>query len=133
MAYAMIYPDPDERGRGKKGTVAIPFSKQRLSYARTVLREAADLAPQVLNGSLPLDPAYKEVMLRLGRLKTQDGRRNLRGLASADRPTGSDLSTLWRRAAKSIGGRGGRGYRRARCLDKSLYYYDFLLVDGPLG
>lgn len=73
VAHAMIYPDPDPPGRGRKAVVTTGFSRERLSHARTVLREAPDLAAQVLGGA-SLDSAYKEVMLRQGRQKTQDSR-----------------------------------------------------------
>ena len=75
MLYAVAYPEPAKGGRGKKNSsVSEGFSDTRLSYARTVLREAPDLAEGVLSGSLALDSAYKEVMMRLGRLKAQDSR-----------------------------------------------------------
>ncbi len=43
-AMARIYPEAEKGGRGKNSTVAVEFSSQRLSYARTVLRHAPELA-----------------------------------------------------------------------------------------
>ncbi len=61
MAVAMIYPEPEKGGRGKKGAGSGEFSglsHQRISEARTVLRHEPDLASLVLNGSEKLDAAY---------------------------------------------------------------------------
>lgn len=55
---AMMYPEPFERGRGKKGVATTGFSRERLSHARTVLQEAPDLAPLVIAGMRQLDEAY---------------------------------------------------------------------------
>lgn len=44
MAVAMIYPEPEKGGRGKKATntkETLGFSAMRLSHARTVLRLAS--------------------------------------------------------------------------------------------
>ena len=56
MAVAMIYPEPEGRGRGKKGSVSERFpeiSKGKVSEARTVLKHAPDLAGNVLAQSRP--------------------------------------------------------------------------------
>lgn len=37
MAVAMMYPDPEKGGRGKKSKVTLEFGSQLLSQARTVL------------------------------------------------------------------------------------------------
>ena len=58
-AVAMIYPEPEKGGRGKKSSVTEGFSSERLSLARTVLQYAGDLADSVLAGSDSLDDAYK--------------------------------------------------------------------------
>src|SRR5262249_15127400 len=57
MAHAMIFPEPEQRGRGNKRKDLEPkdFSAARLSQARTVLATAPDLARGVLNGSETLD------------------------------------------------------------------------------
>jgi hypothetical protein len=82
MAYAMVYPEPAKLKRaGSLETKHPDIHKTRFSQARTVLREAKDLASRVLNGSLGLDDAYRETMLRLGRTKTEDDR--MRVLESA--------------------------------------------------
>jgi hypothetical protein len=44
MAVAKIYPEPEKGGRGKKGSVSEEFSGTRVSYARTVMRWAPELA-----------------------------------------------------------------------------------------
>ena len=56
MSWAMIYPEAEKAHRGHKSQQAAKllqsktFSGARLSQARTVLREAPDLAPLVLSG-----------------------------------------------------------------------------------
>ncbi len=60
MAYALIYPDGDERGRGKKGetiksAVTAGFSSRMLQKARQVLSCSEDLAKDVLAGEASLD------------------------------------------------------------------------------
>lgn len=67
MVVAMMYPDADGQGRGKKGVAATHFpmvSKSSLQHARKVLRIAGDLAPQVLSGGLSLEKAYLEARNR---------------------------------------------------------------------
>jgi hypothetical protein len=53
MALAMIYPEPDKPGRGKKGKAeeSSGFSQKRLQQARIVLRHSPDLADRVLKGA----------------------------------------------------------------------------------
>lgn len=70
MAWAKIYPDPEKGGRGKNSIATIGFSAQRLSHARTVLREAPDLVDQVIAGvdadgaPFSLDQAYETALAR---------------------------------------------------------------------
>jgi hypothetical protein len=67
MVVAMMYPEPEAPGRGKKGSATEQFpmvSKTSLSCARKVLRLAGDLAPNVLNASLSLEKAYLEAKNR---------------------------------------------------------------------
>ncbi len=49
MAVAIIYPDAEKGGRGKKSTVKVAetagFSQRRLQEARFVLKHAPDPAP----------------------------------------------------------------------------------------
>jgi hypothetical protein len=64
MLLAMIYPEPEKGGRGKKsvGTKAAEasgFSARRLEQARSVLGHSRALAEQVAAG--PLDTALKQV------------------------------------------------------------------------
>jgi len=58
----MIYPEASSQPRGKKGTETVPFSKQRLSYARTVLKNSRGVAVVVLAGSEPLDALAVDVL-----------------------------------------------------------------------
>src|SRR5215831_9170939 len=62
MALAMIYPDAEKGGRGKKSEARNSseterFSSARLSQARSILRQSLPLAQAVLRGSLPFDEA----------------------------------------------------------------------------
>jgi hypothetical protein len=64
MALAMIYPEPEKGGRGKKAAVGnlletSGFSRQLLDQARTVLRHSRETAYKVLAGTEPLDTAYQ--------------------------------------------------------------------------
>jgi len=66
MALAMIYPDAEKGGRGKKNearklTETVKFSYTRLNEARAVLRKSRDLAEAVVKGSLSLDEALAKV------------------------------------------------------------------------
>ena len=66
MATAMIYPEPDERGRGKKSIATksaetAGFSQRRLNVAREVLRYSRPLAESVLKGITTLDDALAKV------------------------------------------------------------------------
>ena len=61
MAMAMIYPVPEKGGRGKNRKKTLPFSKMRLSQARTVLRHSQALAEDVVAKRTSLDEALKTV------------------------------------------------------------------------
>lgn len=63
MALAMIYPDPEKGGRGKKANSSETkgFSAARLSQARSVLRHSRALAEDVLANRISLDAALAEV------------------------------------------------------------------------
>jgi hypothetical protein len=54
MAVAMIYPEPDVPGRGRKGKASATdgFSSTRLKLARSVMRFSPDLARRVLAGDV---------------------------------------------------------------------------------
>jgi hypothetical protein len=61
MAHAMIYPEPEKGGRGKKSknsTETLGFSAMRLSQARTVLSHSRDVAMEILAGTKFLDKEY---------------------------------------------------------------------------
>ena len=60
MAVAMVYPEPEKGGRGKKSPEPVGISQQRVSEARFVLRHAPDLADNVLSGATKLDQAHDD-------------------------------------------------------------------------
>ena len=62
MALAMIYPEAEKGGRGKKSESrnleeTSKFSHRRLNQACSVLRHSRDLAESVIKGSISLDEA----------------------------------------------------------------------------
>lgn len=64
MVVAMLYPEREKGGRGKKSKAGNcpetgQFSKQRLSDARTVIKHSRELAESVLKGNRSLDQALK--------------------------------------------------------------------------
>jgi hypothetical protein len=63
MTVAMIYPEPEQRGRGnkQKDLRGKDFSSARLSQARSVFKTAPDLAKAVIEGTKSLNDAYDEV------------------------------------------------------------------------
>ncbi len=88
MAVAMIHPEPEKGGRGKKVTEAVGFSTQRLSYARTVLKSSPESADAVLSGEMSLDAAYQQVRMMHG------SARNERSRLTKLRETRPDLADL---------------------------------------
>ncbi len=52
MAVAMLYPEPEKGGRGKKSKLSFEFTPQYLNKARTVLNYAPEHADSVLAGSM---------------------------------------------------------------------------------
>lgn len=77
MAVAFIYPEPEQRGRGKKSFVAKDFptvSSSGLAKARAVLAHSRTLALSVLEGSKFLEAAYQEVQLATGKLNNESKR-----------------------------------------------------------
>jgi hypothetical protein len=80
MALAMLYPEPEKGGRGKKSralnsTVSVGFSATRLNQAREVLRHRRDLAEQVVRGTLMLDEALQEVHQQQGITRSRETQR----------------------------------------------------------
>lgn len=63
MRLALLYPEPDKRGRGNKGKASVSdgFSQSRLKAARSVLTFSRELALAVRDGITPLDEALAEV------------------------------------------------------------------------
>ena len=79
MAVAMIYPDPEKGGRGKKSGAKTSdlvggFSMDFVDKARTVLKHAPDLAHQVLQGSEKLTASYRTARLLKVDAETHDAR-----------------------------------------------------------
>lgn len=76
MAYAMVYPEPEKGGRGKKinSSVSEGFSAARLSQARTVLKYSEELARQVVAGDMSLDKALEQVTASQGQLANDRSR-----------------------------------------------------------
>jgi hypothetical protein len=71
MATAMIYPEPEKRGRGNKSEkdfAAKSFSSARLSKARAVLKHSPPIAQAILAGSKSLDEAYNEVQVATSKI-----------------------------------------------------------------
>lgn len=66
MALAMMYPEPEKGGRGKKSAAEnllkiSKFKRDRLDRARSVLHHSRSLAESVLKGITPLDMALATV------------------------------------------------------------------------
>jgi hypothetical protein len=66
MALAMIYPEPEKGGRGKKSQAlncaeSSGFSGRLLEQARTILRHSQELAQDVLHRGEHFDVALKQV------------------------------------------------------------------------
>ncbi len=63
MRIALLYPEPEKGGRGKKGKASETdgFSQSRLKAARSVLAYSRELALAVRDGGKKLDEALAEV------------------------------------------------------------------------
>lgn len=62
MAVAMVYPEPEKGGRGKKSSRTEEFtSAAHISRARTVLRHSRSLAEAVLVGGKSLSDASSDI------------------------------------------------------------------------
>jgi hypothetical protein len=63
MAVAMLYPEPEKGGRGKKRNLPdlAGFNHQRLSDARRILHHSAELANAVRDHTITLDAALATV------------------------------------------------------------------------
>jgi len=59
MAVAKLYPEPAERGRGKKDLKIKDFNAGAVSQARTVLKWLPEIATAVLTGAKSLNEAYQ--------------------------------------------------------------------------
>jgi hypothetical protein len=67
MALAMLYPEPDKRGRGNKGKAeeTSDFTQKRLAQARQVLRHSQPFAIAVRDGVEKLDAARTAMALAM--------------------------------------------------------------------
>lgn len=75
MALAMIYPEAEKGGRGKRSgnlKESLGFSAMRLSQARAVLRHSEKLAKAVLQGVTPLDQALEEIKAEENKLNSSE-------------------------------------------------------------
>jgi hypothetical protein len=78
MAWALLFPDTEKRGRGNKRTKDLPsksFSAARLSQARTVLDYSEPLALEVRDGGRTLNEAYEKVKEEKQRGNSDDAKR----------------------------------------------------------
>lgn len=65
MAVAMIFPDPEKRGRGNKSVLNTDFSSSYLKHARAIYQYCReDKVDLVMSGDESLNEAYKEAMRR---------------------------------------------------------------------
>jgi hypothetical protein len=62
IAMALLYPEPEKGGRGKKrnGSETEQFSKVRLSQARAIVAHSPQLAHAVREGGVKFDDALKQ-------------------------------------------------------------------------
>jgi ABC-type transporter Mla subunit MlaD len=76
MGVALLFPDAEKGGRGKKGKALETggFSRQRLGEARAVLAYARDLALAVRDGTENLDAALATVMAERQKLGTKENK-----------------------------------------------------------
>ena len=55
MSYAVMFPDSDNKGgRGNKGCIEYTVSKEYISKARHVLRNAPQFVTEIMAGVMPL-------------------------------------------------------------------------------
>jgi ParB/Sulfiredoxin domain len=77
MGHALLYPEPEKGGRGKKSANSketLGFSAMRLSQARAVLAYSRELALKVRDDSVKLDQALARVMDARKALDTEEGK-----------------------------------------------------------
>ena len=99
MRLALLYPEPEKGGRGKKGkaTETVGFSQQRLREARSVLAYSPDLADAVRDGTKKLDEALAEVKKARDALTSDEA---MRTRLQAEAPDLADLVAEERMSAK---------------------------------
>ena len=69
MAFAMVYPEPEKGGRGKKSLIIKEFNQGRVSQARTVLRHSRKLSEAVIAGTISLNDALAKIVGAFAALK----------------------------------------------------------------
>ncbi|UPT99243.1 ParB N-terminal domain-containing protein [Bradyrhizobium barranii subsp. apii] len=75
MGHALLFPDAEKGGRGKKKVPETGgFSRQRLGEARTVLAFSRELALKVRDGSVKLDQALATVAEARKAVETDEGK-----------------------------------------------------------
>ena len=76
MAVAIIIPEPEKGGRGKKSVKITEFgvSVQYISYARAVLNYSTELAEAVMLGGKPLQTALAETRQSQGAVRNERAR-----------------------------------------------------------
>ena len=85
MGHALLFPEPEQGGRGKKTVQPLnSFSKQSLSNARVVHSYSPELARRVCDGTITLGDAYQKV-------RSEEGQDEAR---SHWRPDGADWLNL---------------------------------------
>jgi ParB-like chromosome segregation protein Spo0J len=75
MAVAKIYPEPTKlKRKGSSFNVDQEFDPTYVSYARTILKFASELADHVLFGTTSLNEAYEEALIRKASSESLQGR-----------------------------------------------------------
>jgi hypothetical protein len=97
MAYALIFPEPEQTGggRGKTHFDRNKFMRPKISDARTVIKYAPELVERVKSGIITLDNAHHQAAERKNAEEwLEDGMRRLRELAAdlAARVDAGDIS-----------------------------------------
>ena len=107
MAVALAYPEPFERGRGKKSdslksSLGEPFLKSHLSEARAVLAYSPKLAQAVFAGTASLKKALAQVKADQGRSVSDGHRRPEYGPAGYDEGSEGDGAGVHLPGARTV-------------------------------
>ena len=117
MAMAMLYPEPEKGGRGKKSSIKrvadTPGFPHRVKEARAVLKYSRELAEAVMRDGKPLQKALTEARLSQGSVRNDRARltklpppgerysRHGNAFAQNQVPSAMPRTTTHRRAAQS--------------------------------